>query len=75
MSEPNISTVPSQVIIANNGTNGNGRSKIAINNSQQPTPAAANPSSNSSVGAPTDNVKPKVNSGARKYVRGPINKK
>lgn len=73
MSEPNIITIPPPQIVltTNNGTNGNGRSKIAINNTQQP---ATNSSTTNSVGS-TDNAKPKVNSGNRKYVRGPINKK
>lgn len=76
MSEPNIiSSAPPQIALpTNNGTNGNGRSKIMINNTQQPT-AVVNPPTNSG-GPSAENTKPKVNSsGARKYVRGPINKK
>lgn len=72
MSEPsNIPPVPPQITLpTNNGSNGNGRSKITLNNTQQSTPQGA------TSAATIENAKPKGgNSGARKYVRGPINKK
>lgn len=76
MSDPlaNQPTVPQPTVpVINNGTNGNGRSKVS--NSSQSTPQA--PSVGNSYSSTSSDIpKPKVgNSNARNNVRRPANKK